>query len=632
MSRFVLLGALLLAPFAFTAPAPVEAVSPLGTWYLNAQGSRLTLRVEKAGAGAYKGTLAREGQPPRPIDNVSFDARARRLEFRWARKALWEWYRGHLVEGVLVGRFSRSDALADRPAKLTAYAWHVTGWNSDELDRDIVPRVFELVLNGDYRGRLRLDRAAGGKGIVGRLKVYSTIAGGTRHEEPEIDLDVIKWDGTNLEFIRPIPLIPQIYTGKVTGRTIRGTFTQKGAAGAFDWHGTRAEVLGYGLTGKTAAKRAAWQRRTRRQLHHLMMGGNPAPSTRKVTELQANLPPLRSKKLPPDRDDNPERWPQNYRRTELQFDYTLPNPYGGPAIARQLHAWLAVPQGKAPKGGRPAVVAVNGHGGSAWQMLNPDSEYFWYGDAFARRGYVVLALDISHRPMSDRRGLYAAVPDDPANKNGYRPAVKAAGFDSDWEEDGERAWDVMRALDHLLARPDVDRRRVLVTGLSMGGEVATIAAALDPRLAMSVPAGYSPDMGVMLWHGNHLCFCWLNADVREYVDVSDFHALTAPRPLLIQTGKRDTTFSAFRPPFAGDRQVVRRARAAYGTGPLVHYLHYDEHHYHVGDINPARATERGVRVPVLAGPKALDDIAWQSDTRTKMIAPTLFDWIAGQWK
>jgi hypothetical protein len=157
--------------------------------------------------------------------------------------------------------------------------------------------------------------------------------------------------------------------------------------------------------------------------------------------------------------------------------------------------------------------------------------------------------------------------------------------------------------------------------------VTTQVGALDPRVSASVPAGYSPDMGVMLQNGNCPCWRWINADVREYVDVSDFHALTAPRPLLIQTGRRDGTFSRSLAPFAGDRQVVRRALVAYGKGPLAHYLHYDGHHYHVGGLNPSRATERGVRVPLLDGPPAPDDLAWQADLRTRVVAPTLFDWL-----
>ena len=67
-----------------------------------------------------------------------------------------------------------------------------------------------------------------------------------------------------------------------------------------------------------------------------------------------------------------------------------------------------------------------------------------------------------------------------------------------------------------------------------------------------------------VYHGNHPCWRWLNADVREYVDTSDFYALTAPRPLIVETGKVDFTFSQFPQPFASDKQVLRRSRIAYG--------------------------------------------------------------------
>jgi acetyl esterase/lipase len=608
------------------AAAPVDAASPLGTWHLNANGHRLTVVISRGTKETtFTGTLAAEGGAAQALDHVAWDQAARRLEFRRSSKDLCQWYRGTLVEGVFVGRFSHSDRAAARPAQVQDYRWHATGWNTTQLDRDIVPRVWEVLVDQRQRARLRIDRAPDSKGFTGRLKVYTTVNQGSRGEQPEHDLEVRKWDGTNLEFVRRDPNRHETYTGKTNGRTISGTLTQAGVGGARKWSGSRAEVLGYGLAGKTTAQRQAWQQRTRQQLFHLMMAGNPAPLTRKVTVVRADLAPIRSKKLPAQRDDDPERWPQNYRRSELQLDFTLPNPYGGPPLTRRVHAYLAVPTGKLEPGARrPAVLAVNGHGGSAWQSFHPDSEYFWYGDAFARRGYVVLAVDISHRPHS--RG------DDPAHGNGPHPAIQAAGLDSDWEEDGERAGDAMRGLDHLLARTDVDPKRVLVTGLSMGGEVSMVVAALDTRLAMSLPAGYSPDLGIMLHHGNCPCWRWRHADLREYVDPSDFFALTAPRPLLVQTGKRDFTFSALRAPFAADKQVIRRARVAYGSGPLVHYLHDDTHHWHAGDVNPTRAGERGVRSPVLGDPDKPWSLDWQTDARTKVLAPTLFDWVAKHLK
>lgn len=257
-------------------------------------------------------------------------------------------------------------------------------------------------------------------------------------------------------------------------------------------------------------------------------------------------------------------------------------------------------------------------------MMDPDHEGLWYGDGFARRGFVVLALDISHRTGGD----------DPAHGNGPHPPIQAPGFDSDWEEDGERTWDAMRALDYLLSLPQVDRTRVLVTGISLGGEIATMTGALDPRVSVSVPAGYSPDLGVMIYHGNHGCWRWLHADLREYVDLSDFHALTAPRPLIVETGKADFTYSDFRPPFAADKQVARRSRGAYGdeVSNFVHYLHDNAHRYRVGDANHNRLTEHGVRQPVLIEPQAPRSITWQLDARTSGDQRTLFDYISSYLK
>src|SRR5260370_24661082 len=124
-------------------------------------------------------------------------------------------------------------------------------------------------------------------------------------------------------------------------------------------------------------------------------------------------------------------------------------------------------------------------------------------------------------------------------------------------------------------------------GLSMGGEVTDLTGGLDRRIGMVIPAGYSPDMHVMDNHGNHPCYKWFNADIHEYLDASDYEALTAPRPLLVETGLIDGTFSGMNPPWASDKQVLSRARCAYGPdgAKLIHYLHYDAHHWHAGDIN-----------------------------------------------
>ena len=103
-------------------------------------------------------------------------------------------------------------------------------------------------------------------------------------------------------------------------------------------------------------------------------------------------------------------------------------------------------------------------------------------------------------------------------------------------------------------------------------------------------------------HGNHPCWQWQHADVGEYLSISDLHALVAPRPLVVETGKIDETFSYFVIPFAADKQVAERSRGLpEDAHRFVHYLHYDQHHFHVGDLDPVVAVERNLRAPVEVG-------------------------------
>src|SRR5581483_346326 len=162
------------------------------------------------------------------------------------------------------------------------------------------------------------------------------------------------------------------------------------------------------------------------------------------------------------------------------------------------------------------------------------------------------AVDISHRPLKDLiysgntradqlgyRSAYAGG-DDEAHGNVFHPSIKPdlppgtmnPELYTDWEEDGERTWDVMRALDYALSRPDVDPNRIVVVGLSMGGEISTYVGALDTRIAVTVPVGFSPDLSVLKYYGSHGCWNWHYAEIREYIDDADLLALIAPRALL----------------------------------------------------------------------------------------------------
>jgi hypothetical protein len=605
--------------------SPIAALPGLeGTWYLNASGERASIEFGfDAATGQYTGSFVPEasGAASAALDSINWDSKT--LTFRRPGTASYDWYRGTVVAGVMTGRLARAAAAA-LPAD-TSFATHFSAWTS-AVDKDMVPRVFDLLVGDDSLVRLRLDRAANGT-FLGRLKRYGSMQNGAASEDLEYDLDVASWDGAHLAFSAPGGSLQGSWTATVSGRLLSGTATIGGTTVPFT--GARAEVLSHGLHDLGSAERAQWQLRARGALKHLMMADDPSPAPATLQILQSDVAPFAAQ-VPYDRDDDPQRWAQAYRLTELRIDFALPNPHGGAPMARRVHGWMSRPLAPPPAGGYPIVVALNGHSGSAHEVFDPGSELYFYGDSYARRGYVVLSIDISHRPVEDRSGSYGDWEngDDPDNGNGPHPAIKADGYDSDFEEDGERVWDVLHTVETVRnATPGLSPGQVLLTGLSMGGEITTFAGALDERFPMVVPGGFSPDFSVMEFHGNHPCWEWTHSELREYIDVSDLHALIAPRTLIVETGRADSIYSDFSQPFASDKQVLRRSRTAFAdvSGNLTHYLHYDAHHYHFGDQNPSWQSELDVRYPSSSGPAQDGQTSWETDASTLSMTATLFD-------
>jgi dienelactone hydrolase len=133
---------------------------------------------------------------------------------------------------------------------------------------------------------------------------------------------------------------------------------------------------------------------------------------------------------------------------------------GGGRVTGLLH----VPQG----GGRKAgIVNMHGAPGSARQVAAGSA-------GLARRGAVVLSIDA---PFTRRGGEMVTF------------------TEADSAEHVQLVIDLQRAVDVLLARPDVDPARIAYVGGSYGGAVGTMFAAVDSRPAAYVL--FVPDGGMV---------------------------------------------------------------------------------------------------------------------------------------
>jgi hypothetical protein len=158
------------------------------------------------------------------------------------------------------------------------------------------------------------------------------------------------------------------------------------------------------------------------------------------------------------------------------------------------------------EGRLPAVVCIHGHGGTRETPYNPvEPIYKEFGTALATAGFVTIAVDVGQHDVQQEG----------------------------WTLMGKRLWDLIRCVDYLQTREDVDPQRIGCAGLSLGGEMAMWLGAMDPRIQATVSAGFLTRMDQM--EQNH-CLCWKFAGLRERADFADIYALIAPRALQCQNG------------------------------------------------------------------------------------------------
>ncbi|MFD0670068.1 alpha/beta hydrolase family protein [Cohnella sp. GCM10027633] len=217
-----------------------------------------------------------------------------------------------------------------------------------------------------------------------------------------------------------------------------------------------------------------------------------------------------------------------------------------------------------------AVLFVCGHRERAKQ----DPDYQMVCQKLANAGLVVMALD----PIGQgERYSYADVSD--------RVSLTNA---ADHEHAGAQCWplgdgiaryflhDIMRALDYLSSREDVDPSRIGMTGNSGGGVQTSLAMMCDDRIAAAAPATFlstreaiqlsgMPQDAEQIWPGM----------AGAGFDHADVALAFAPRPLLVLAATEDFF------PIEGTRKTlseVRRYWELHGKGDDLRLFEEETHH------------------------------------------------------
>jgi dienelactone hydrolase len=232
-----------------------------------------------------------------------------------------------------------------------------------------------------------------------------------------------------------------------------------------------------------------------------------------------------------------------------------------------LPLYLLVPDA-AKRGRRPCVLALHGHGefghhpvAGRDDLLGVEkaiaSANYDYGRQLARRGYLVACPCFT--PFGDRLGSRQAFKQrDPCEDVFLRLLALGRVLMA------ENLRDALWTLNHLLEHEQADAERVACVGLSYGGRMTMLTAAVEPRIRVAVISGALNVMQERLAQP-YSCGAQIIPGLLQFGDVPEIGALLAPRPAVWEVGSRD---GLIKPRWADE--AITRMRRAY------HALQADE--------------------------------------------------------
>ena len=218
--------------------------------------------------------------------------------------------------------------------------------------------------------------------------------------------------------------------------------------------------------------------------------------------------------------------------------------------ADRSHAAIICSHGHGEFGKEP--VAGNKTSGALRQEIA--DHVYNYGELMARQGFLTICPDL--RVFGERSDGGNPYPGrDKCNVHFLRGVVLGIHTLT------LNVWDMMRCVDYLETRPEVDPGRIGMMGLSQGGTMTTFSAAAEPRIKAADIIGYVNPWERFGVNRAQFCGSQIVPGIFKAFDTSDIAGLIAPRPLLIEMGVHDTCFF-IEDQLAGYRHVEEIYRAA----------------------------------------------------------------------
>lgn len=261
-----------------------------------------------------------------------------------------------------------------------------------------------------------------------------------------------------------------------------------------------------------------------------------------------------------------------YRREKVVFE-TRPG--------SSVLAYLLTP--KSASGKVPAVISIPGHGRGVDDIVGVDDKgkdrttkvgyQYDYAVQIAEQGMAAVAIE----PMGFGCRRDARAKSKNLGTSSCQPVAGAALLFGETMV-GWRVWDVMRTIDWIETRPELDAGRVGCMGISGGGTITLFSAALDTRIKAAFVSGYLNTFRDSILSLSH-CIDNYVPGILNWAEMYDVAGLIAPRPFFAESGSKDSIFpiEAAKESFANVQKVYRTLNAEGVTG---HEVFEGEHVFH----------------------------------------------------
>jgi len=351
-----------------------------------------------------------------------------------------------------------------------------------------------------------------------------------------------------------LPAADKPYASALDGFESKVTLSEFDPVG---WTRERWKTAPLKLTYRPGSEKdtVAWQKKLRPKLLELM-GGFPDGKI----PIEAGL--LESREFP------------GYRRDKFVFETR-------PGMASL--AYLLVPKNAA--GRQPAVICVPGHGRGVDDIVGVDkqgrdrTDKDGYQHDFALQaveaGLVAVAVEpvgfgCRRDTVTAKKGL---------GNSACQPAAGAALLFGETII-GWRIWDIIRTIDWMETRPEINAKQIGCMGISGGGMCTLFAAALEPRIKASFVSGYLNTFRDSILSLSH-CIDNYVPGILNWAEMYDIGGLVAPRPMYVESGDQDNIF-----PIAASRESFAKVQSVYrafgAEDRTQHEIFSGEHSFHGG--------------------------------------------------